>query len=401
MATDTTETTFVRCPACRSLVPAVSTRCRMCGATLDAAAASEPTQPQQSGRVRQQTLTTASSSDMADQVGRVREEMGAPAEPPPAAMKADPGPVPQQSAPKSSDPLAGYIEDEEEDIVEDEDLLDDDYEDDFDDDSGDDSDDDYPEEKEEANAAAPEHEEPAPQMPLKAEPVQEMKPPPPPPPPVMKKEEPAPVMMKKEEPAPPAAKVVVEQGKAKASRGGSTASGKQSSDGGQRRFDVAQPPKRSDAPAAPVKETPVMKEQPVAKESAPERAPAAREKTKEVIKKGEELGGLYAWLVSYSDPNGTSIELREGRFFVSAEQLRSTDMVFEDSTISTPHAMFTISEDEGIVIQDLKSERGVFVRERGATAYRREYDSSQLKHGDWVRFGDLEFLVSIIATATE
>ena len=41
MATDSTELTFVRCPSCRSLVPAVSTRCRMCGATLDATAADE------------------------------------------------------------------------------------------------------------------------------------------------------------------------------------------------------------------------------------------------------------------------------------------------------------------------------------------------------------------------
>ena len=32
---DSTELTFVRCPNCRSLVPAVSTRCRMCGAPLD------------------------------------------------------------------------------------------------------------------------------------------------------------------------------------------------------------------------------------------------------------------------------------------------------------------------------------------------------------------------------
>ena len=38
MAIDSTELTFVRCPSCRSLVPAVSTRCRMCGASLDVAA---------------------------------------------------------------------------------------------------------------------------------------------------------------------------------------------------------------------------------------------------------------------------------------------------------------------------------------------------------------------------
>ena len=89
----------------------------------------------------------------------------------------------------------------------------------------------------------------------------------------------------------------------------------------------------------PVREPVVVKEPPVMKD-APMRESNGngRDKTKDILKKGEQLGKLYGWLVSFVDPDGSSIELREGRFFVSAAQLRPTDMVFEDDTISTPHA---------------------------------------------------------------
>ncbi|NDC37773.1 MAG: hypothetical protein EBZ48_06940, partial [Proteobacteria bacterium] len=63
MSTDSTELTFVRCPSCRSLVPAISTRCRMCGATLEASAAAEEgeQEPRKSGRVRQRTMSESSA----------------------------------------------------------------------------------------------------------------------------------------------------------------------------------------------------------------------------------------------------------------------------------------------------------------------------------------------------
>lgn len=367
MATDTTETTFVRCPACRSLVPAVSTRCRMCGATLDAGAAAESSQPQASStRVRQKTMTTASSGDMADQVNKIRDEMSAaPAEtpPPPPAPEA---PAAKQAAP-TSDPLGGYLEGDDMEV--DEDLLADDE---FDDDDFDDFEDDEVEDHAEEPISEPEVEEPV------MEAQEEV--PPPPPPPAPKKEEPA--------------KVVVDQSKARAAAP-KNGSAKQQ-DGGQRRFDVAQPPRVAKETKEPA---PVKEPTPPVREAAKEQVRETNGRTKDVLKKGEELGKLYGWLVSFVDPDGSSIELREGRFFVSGTQLRPTDMVFEDETISTPHAMFTISAEDGIVIQDLKSERGVFIREDGSSAYRREYDSSSLHHGDWVRFGDLEFLVSVIAGA--
>lgn len=78
MATDSTELTFVRCPSCRSLVPAVSTRCRMCGASLEpeeAAAAEQPAQADEgAGRVRQRTMSKP-KSELSNTVNKIREEI--------------------------------------------------------------------------------------------------------------------------------------------------------------------------------------------------------------------------------------------------------------------------------------------------------------------------------------
>ena len=75
MSTDSTELTFVRCPSCRSLVPAISTRCRMCGATLEASAVPESSDQDQkkSGRVRQRTMSEP-SRDLSSAAQVAREE---------------------------------------------------------------------------------------------------------------------------------------------------------------------------------------------------------------------------------------------------------------------------------------------------------------------------------------
>ena len=56
-----------------------------------------------------------------------------------------------------------------------------------------------------------------------------------------------------------------------------------------------------------------------------------------------------------------------------------------------------MSVREGFVVQDLMSERGVFVRRREDDTYQKIDDTVTVEHGDWVRFGDVEFLVSLIA----
>jgi len=107
-------------------------------------------------------------------------------------------------------------------------------------------------------------------------------------------------------------------------------------------------------------------------------------------------GRLFGWLVSFESPDGRAIELREGKFFVTGSSIRGTDLVIEDPSISTPHALMSVSADHGLLIQDLMSERGLFVRAGERGQYKREDGVVELKHGDWVRFGDVEFLVTVV-----
>jgi hypothetical protein len=47
-------------------------------------------------------------------------------------------------------------------------------------------------------------------------------------------------------------------------------------------------------------------------------------------------------------------------------------------------------------MQDLMSDRGVFMRSGDRGQYRREDGVIELKHGDWIRFGDVEFLLTVV-----
>ena len=59
MASETNELTFVRCPSCRSLVPASAARCRICNNPLEGGAKSggAPDAAKTAGRVRQRTIS--------------------------------------------------------------------------------------------------------------------------------------------------------------------------------------------------------------------------------------------------------------------------------------------------------------------------------------------------------
>jgi hypothetical protein len=115
------------------------------------------------------------------------------------------------------------------------------------------------------------------------------------------------------------------------------------------------------------------------------------------VVKAAVAGRLFGWLVHYAEPDGVATELREGKFFVTASSLKATDLIVDEPSISTPHALIVVSTEIGLQVQDLMSDRGVFVRRRGADSYQREYEVVSVEHGDWVRFGDVEYLVSLIA----
>lgn len=106
-------------------------------------------------------------------------------------------------------------------------------------------------------------------------------------------------------------------------------------------------------------------------------------------------GRLSGWLVSYENRDGRAIELRAGRFFITGSSIRDSDLILEDQSMSTPHALVSIT-DKGLLIQDLMSERGTFIRSQGDAQYRREESVIEVNHGDWIRFGDVEFLVVLV-----
>ena len=503
MSSDSSELTFVRCPSCRSLVPAVSTRCRMCGASLDASAGMEEEEhPKTSGRVRQRTMSSQKDQEMSMTRDLIREESAqAGARKAPAASPVEPEPDEEDDELLADDPLSAYIEEVE---VEGEGGDDDDHE--------DVDEDDFPLEPAPAvSKAAPQREpEPEPEPEPELEPELELEPEPEPDldlepesafddddededlaaevddfdeeplddeqddedapwqkAPVQAPVQAAPVQARSEEPRPverreePAAvksndqpaeqpRVIVESGRGRQRRGLSFDRPRPAPEAERQPEPVeeaparkpaeperaprpAQPPRKAAEPApraeegsvrepvkpAPREEAPVREAAPVREpvkpaarvEEAAPREPARASRDEDASpSRGTEVsrkipavqpaqvrkGRLFGWLVSYLDPSGKGVELREGKFFITRSSLKASDLVLDSESVSTPHAMAMVTAEGGLRVQDLMSERGVFVRRRGDDTYRREEDLLVLENGDWVRFGDLEFLVSLI-----
>lgn len=473
MATDSTELTFVRCPSCRSLVPAVSTRCRMCGAGLDASGEGEDAEKDQkkSGRVRQRTMSQA-QSELNAAVSKLRASEGstapAPAAPVAPVMAAAPvePPAPAQPVQQAriipemnltadsslDDPLSAYIE-----------------------------------EVEEPEPAAQAAEKPsverngsaahkAPEQSIPAAHIISQR--------STLSPEPAAAPAKSEAPAKSAApereelstaeepsqRVIVESGLRRHGKpsGLSFSKGREEQqqepqkeapkqqakapqheqkqeqrqepkhehkheqrhevkndqrDRGSDRHDRAERHDRSERQERAEsitftrddrqtrqrdqerpqqqqrqREEPRREQEPRREPERHERPTAVQARPSEDVRKGEAAPGrLFGWLVSYSDPDGAATELREGKFFVTASSLKQTDLIIEDPTISTPHALVSVGIESGLRVQDLMSDRGIFVRRRGDDTYRREADVVNVEHGDWLRFGDVEYLVSLIA----
>ena len=468
MATDSTELTFVRCPSCRSLVPAVSTRCRMCGATLDSSQKGDDAEKDQkkSSRVRQRTMSQP-ESELSSAADKIREEISdvSGEEKPPSApgKPKQPFGVHEMEIDGAADPLSEYIEEieaEEEPGLEVAGSA---------------------KTKPGANAQsassgpAPSAAEvvrpgaatpPAKTAPLggpvglaqKAPGAESASPPP-------QTNLGKPAFRPQDsavQPGEPQPRVLVESGPRRPGRHGGLSFGKprdemegprtQAAPGavdrsshpasapGADRAPVDKPPQgagpfgggeapksnasqaaasgrpeelrqrpperpfeqRENRPAVPPpaqQPRPRPAEQPFdERRGQPMKDLPALGKSPEGIKREEAVSGrLFGWLVSYLDPNGSAQELREAKFFISRSSLKETDLIIEDKSISTPHALVSVSLSEGLRIQDLMSDRGVFVRRRGGDAYQRIEETAKIEHGDWVRFGDVEFLVSLIA----
>lgn len=105
---------------------------------------------------------------------------------------------------------------------------------------------------------------------------------------------------------------------------------------------------------------------------------------------------LVGWLVSYSGNTCSTIEVREGRFFISAESVKGADLVIENMNLSVPHCLVRASTLEGIRVQDLMSDGGTFIKKQTDGEFRKVDDSTIVEHGDWIRAGDYEALVCLI-----
>jgi len=422
MASETSDLTFVRCPSCRSLVPASATRCRICNNPLDGLSRDDGDSSKgASARVRQKTIT-ATPEDVQAVMAQSQAASSPQPPPPPPPSSVDPEVSPE--APEDHDPLGAYLQEVESSpgavggapqapsaakptpIPEDDDDL-------FDLDIFDDPLPEQPAGGRGGGAAeAPFHERLAPmshEAPAAA-------PPPVPPAPRAAEAEKAEHqhvrVVAPSAPKPPSASerprdARPPEGAGARKPGASPAEQprhpqqprsekmheqRQARPGGgappQRGPEPPQRPRRDERDHRKQDRPP--RQEPPQPEQQRHQAPVAGPKTGKM-----RPGRLFGWMVSYENPDGRAIELREGKFFVTSSSIKGSDLILEDPSISTPHALMSISES-GLLVQDLMSDHGVFIRSGEERDFRREDGVIRVSHGDWLRFGEVEFLVIVV-----
>ena len=122
------------------------------------------------------------------------------------------------------------------------------------------------------------------------------------------------------------------------------------------------------------------------------------------IEKDAQTNRLVGWLVSYAlDTSGCAFEIRTGRTFVSTSQLGyNITIILNENTLSNPHMLINASAKQKVLIQDLFSERGTFIKKEGNQEEVKVSAPVELRHGDWLRIGDeLRFQVCLISGTTK
>lgn len=419
MASETSDLTFVRCPSCRSLVPASASRCRICNNPLDGLNKDEPDQSKAAGRVRQKTITA--SPQEVESVLRAAE----------AAEKPAPRAVSTAATNQANaladdlDPLGAYLQEMETGVggaepqaeatpvgseaapaaEDDDDLFDLDI---FDEPLAD-----------EPVAEVPQAPDPAPvqeEAPVRpavresaADPKGKVEAPPPRATPAPERpREARPPQQAPQGPRPggnseqqrrPEQRPQQQQQQQRSERMQEQRQFKPGQGFQGRNPQPQQPQQRRDGreaqkPDRPPKQTPPPREQHERRESSHDRPVTSGPKTGKM-----RPGRLFGWLVSYENPDGRAIELREGKFFVTSSSIKGSDLILEDPSISTPHALMSVSEG-GLLVQDLMSDCGVFFRPGDEDSYRREDSVIRVSHGDWIKFGDVEFLVIVVPASS-
>lgn len=108
-------------------------------------------------------------------------------------------------------------------------------------------------------------------------------------------------------------------------------------------------------------------------------------------------GDLVGWIVCIGSGSDLPeyVEVREGKFFISSERIKDTDFVVESKGIAAPHCIVKATAGEGLVIQDLMTEKGVKLRRLKSGRYESLSSSATVSHGDQVKLGEQEFLVCL------
>lgn len=112
-------------------------------------------------------------------------------------------------------------------------------------------------------------------------------------------------------------------------------------------------------------------------------------------------GDLIGWFVSFEKDHGEATEIRAGRFFVGSERVKDTDLVIDENSISTPHCLISANREGGMRIQDLMSEQGTFVRKSGKKNFVQCSEAVELEHGDFLKLGQYEVMVCIVPVTAQ
>lgn len=410
MSASETELTFIRCPSCRSLVPSVAVRCRMCGHQFDKSTAqtSEPASPpspppngssavspvqtaapepesktpstkssglswQIGSRVRQRTISATP-----EEMEEIKREFIASKDDAPLAPSEELAPVttpPSFEAKGRSEPL----EDNPEEIAED-DFEEGDF-------SDEDSDEGEPSHfggesgtgegrrrRKRRRRKKKTNFEPSPNVEVGAR-------------------MPAAVIEAREEPREDRIETQRED------RAGERRPEQREDRREERRptnFRGERPFEPRPAPERPVSERP-SPERVVSERVIPEQRPVTRPVSVPVVPNVESENMLVGWFVNFDlNPSGVSAELRSGKYFISSKKLRPGDFVIEDDTVSMPHCMVTAVPGDGLYIQDLMSEKGTYVCKAGATQFEAVTGQQKVSSGDRIRFGTHEALLVIV-----
>jgi len=113
----------------------------------------------------------------------------------------------------------------------------------------------------------------------------------------------------------------------------------------------------------------------------------------------QRLSRLVGWLVSYGlDDRGAAYEIRAGRLLISSAAASDVRTIaISERSVSSPHLAVSASTKHQVLIQDIFSEHGTFIRKAGSEREERITGPTSLDHGDWLRIGEkMRFQVCLI-----